>query len=168
MPERVMLEFNLDAQLPNRPGFTRHGTDHRTTHPMKAWPSELRTQSQLTALPAIKAVGGTDIVVSRIDQIAYGPYGTRQKYGQPSITSGYRVPRYPAPIDLRLDGNEGQVVCPDAGHRIGVDIRRFETVPVHSDPEAAIAKQFNIQPEQVCHCRRRRWSLTHVSSLSIT
>ena len=28
----------------------------------------------------------------------------------PQIGEAYRVPRHPAPIDLRLDGNEGQVV----------------------------------------------------------
>ena len=62
----------------------------------------------------------------------------------------YRVPRHPAPIDLRLDGNEGQVVCPDvldiASQWTSDDLRQY---PSTATLEAAIAKQFNIQPEQV-------------------
>jgi len=71
---RVMLEFNLDAQrvesvLPLLPAM-REPTIARLQSDDGVAVRAAVPRAKLTALlPAIKAVGGTDIVVSRIDQI---------------------------------------------------------------------------------------------------
>ena len=72
--KRVMLEFNLDAQrvesvLPLLPAM-REPTIARLQSDEGVAVRAAVPRAKLTALlPAIKAVGGTDIVVSRIDQI---------------------------------------------------------------------------------------------------
>ena len=72
--KRVMLEFNLDAQrletvLPLLPAM-REPTIARLQSDEGVAVRAAVPKAQLTTiLPAIKSVGGTDIVVSRIDQI---------------------------------------------------------------------------------------------------
>jgi len=66
------------------------------------------------------------------------------------IQTPYRVPRHPAPVDMRLDGNEGQVVCTDVLDVVSDlavdDLRHY---PSTANLEALIAQLFGVKSEQV-------------------
>lgn len=72
--KRVMLEFNLDAQrldvvLPLLPAMREPTIARLQSESGVAVRAAVPKASLTAVLPAIKSVGGTDIVVSRIDQI---------------------------------------------------------------------------------------------------
>ena len=72
--KRVMLEFNLDAQrldvvLPLIPAMREPTIARLQSESGVAVRAAVPKASLTAVLPAIKSVGGTDIVVSRIDQI---------------------------------------------------------------------------------------------------
>ena len=72
------------------------------------------------------------------------------KVNRGPVATPYQVPRHPAQVDLRLDGNEGQVVC-----RNLLDVLSDQVVdelshyPSTSNLETTIAKIFNVEREQV-------------------
>ncbi len=71
---RVMLEFNLDAELlskvlPQIPAMREPTIARLQSDSGLAVRAAVPKSSLTTILPTIKALGGTDIVVSRIDQI---------------------------------------------------------------------------------------------------
>jgi histidinol-phosphate aminotransferase len=61
--------------------------------------------------------------------------------------SAYRVVRHPAPIDLRLDGNEGASPPADLFSDLNTDLAR--DYPTAGVLEAALAAEYGLEPDQV-------------------
>lgn len=61
----------------------------------------------------------------------------------------YSVPRHPAPIDLRLDGNEGRCPLSEAELQRALQGLRAERYPSLSTLEARLATLNGVSPEQV-------------------
>lgn len=68
-----------------------------------------------------------------------------------SFLDAYAVPRHPAPIHLRLDGNEG--VAPDETMLTPITPTLMNTLnryPATKPLEASIAEVYGLEPDQVC------------------
>ena len=68
----------------------------------------------------------------------------------PQPRRAYRVPRHPAPVDLRLDGNEGQVVCDDIVQALeGMKSQSLREYPSTRGLEEKIAELYQVSSQQV-------------------
>lgn len=68
----------------------------------------------------------------------------------PPLTDAYRVARHPAPVSLRLDGNEGQVVSEEVLDVLSeLPLDELRQYPSCAALEARIAREYGVTPDQV-------------------
>ena len=69
---------------------------------------------------------------------------------EPTSQVAYKVPRHLAPIELRLDGNEGQVVSQSLVDTLGeMDANELRIYPSTRELETYIASLYDVDPNQV-------------------